>query len=194
MLNRKQSILAAALACVTEHGLEACTIEMIRDRAGASIGSLYHHFGNKQRLFAALYLEGIDDYGSAAERALRAADSPEALVRSVVISYLRWVEANPDWARFILAGRARVEHAGELEVALREVNRRHHQCFDDQLQRLGAEALKPMPRECQRVLMFGPSHELARRWLLRPEPGQLLTYAEHLSTAAWLSLKAAERT
>lgn len=190
MFDRKQSILAAALACVTEHGLDDCTIEMIRERAGASIGSLYHHFGNKQRLFAALYLAGIDDYAGCAERALRAADSAETLIRSVVISYLQWVEANPDWARFILDGRSRVEHAGELEAALREVNQRHQQCFDEQLQRLGGEVLKPMPRECQRVLMFGPGHELARRWLKQPEPGRLLAYAEHLSSAAWLSLRA----
>lgn len=190
MFDRKQSILAAALESVTEHGLDACTIEMIRERAGASIGSLYHHFGNKQRLFAALYLAGIDDYAGSAERALRAAGDAEAVVRSVVISYLQWVEANPDWARFILDGRSRIEHAGELEAALGEVNQRHQQCFDEQLQRVGGHALKPMPRECQRVLMFGPSHELARRWLKRPAAGQLLVYGEHLSTAAWLSLKA----
>lgn len=190
MFDRKQRILAAALACVTEHGLDACTIEMIRERAGASIGSLYHHFGNKQRLFAALYLAGIEDYAACAERALRAASSAEALVRSVVISYLQWVDAKPDWARFLLDGRSRIEQAGELKAALLEVNRRHQQCFDEQLQRLGADSLKSMPLECQRVLLFGPSHELARRWLAGRGPGQLLAWGEHLSSAAWLSLKA----
>lgn len=190
MLNRKQSILAAALACVTEHGLEACTIEMIRERAGASIGSLYHHFGNKQRLLAALYLGGVEDYGRVADRALRAAGSPEELVRSVVTSYLQWVEANPDWARFLLHGRSRIEQAGELDAALHEINRLHQQCFDEQLQRLGPDSLKPIPRECQRVLMFGPSHELARRWLAHRSAGELLAYGEYLGEAAWLSLKA----
>ena len=38
MLNRKQSILAAALECVSEHGLDACTIEMIREREGHDHG------------------------------------------------------------------------------------------------------------------------------------------------------------
>jgi AcrR family transcriptional regulator len=190
MLNRRQSILAAALACVTECGLEACTVEMIRERSGASIGSLYHHFGNKQGILAALYLGGIEDYGYAADRALRAANSPEQLVRSVVFSYLQWVEANPDWARFLLHGRSRIEQAGELGAALAEINRLHQQCFDEQLQRLGPDALKPMPRDCQHVLMFGPSHELARRWLGQRIPGDLLVYGEYLGEAAWLSLKA----
>ena len=52
--SRKQEILQAALACFTEFGVEATTIEMIRDRSGASIGSLYHHFGNRERIIAAL--------------------------------------------------------------------------------------------------------------------------------------------
>ena len=54
--SRKQEILQAALACFTEFGVEATTIEMIRDRSGASIGSVYHHFGNRERIIAALYL------------------------------------------------------------------------------------------------------------------------------------------
>jgi len=33
--SRKQEILQAALACFTEFGVEATTIEMIRDRSGA---------------------------------------------------------------------------------------------------------------------------------------------------------------
>ena len=33
--SRKQEILQAALACFTECGVEATTIEMIRDRSGA---------------------------------------------------------------------------------------------------------------------------------------------------------------
>ena len=45
--SRKDSILTAALACITDVGADATTIEMIRERSGASIGSLYHHFGNK---------------------------------------------------------------------------------------------------------------------------------------------------
>ena len=34
--SRKDEILQAALACFTEHGVDVTTIEMIRDRSGAS--------------------------------------------------------------------------------------------------------------------------------------------------------------
>ena len=62
--SRKDEILQAALACFTDFGVDATTIEMIRDRSGASIGSLYHHFGNKERIIGALYLAGTAEYAA----------------------------------------------------------------------------------------------------------------------------------
>ncbi|VFT27135.1 transcriptional regulator [Pseudomonas aeruginosa] len=69
--SRKDEILQAALACFSEHGVDATTIEMIRDRSGASIGSLYHHFGNKERIHGELYLAGIGQYAALLESRLR---------------------------------------------------------------------------------------------------------------------------
>src|SRR5215470_14374357 len=59
---RRKSILDAALACFLERGVAATTTEEIRDRSGASIGSIYHHFGDKEGLAGALYVEGIRSY------------------------------------------------------------------------------------------------------------------------------------
>ena len=55
--SRKDEILQAALACFATWR-DATTIEMIRDRSGASIGSLYHHFGNKERIHGELAWPG----------------------------------------------------------------------------------------------------------------------------------------
>ena len=122
--SRKDEILQAALACFTEHGVDVTTIEMIRDRSGASIGSLYHHFGNKERIIAALYLAGTAQYADLLQRGFASAASAEACVKLLVTSYIDWVVANPDWARFILHSRSRVE-AGEMGDALRDANRQH---------------------------------------------------------------------
>ncbi|WP_228145041.1 TetR/AcrR family transcriptional regulator, partial [Acinetobacter baumannii] len=72
----------------TESGVEATTIEMIRDRSGASIGSLYHHFGNRERIIAALYLEGIGEYAALLEAGLIETLDAEACVRLFVTSYI----------------------------------------------------------------------------------------------------------
>mgnify|MGYP006202907829 CR=1 FL=1 len=66
----KRDIFRKALRLFNEQGIEATTIEMIRDRSGASIGSLYHHFGNKERIIGALYLAGTAQYAELLERAI----------------------------------------------------------------------------------------------------------------------------
>ena len=53
--DRRQDILNAALACATEGGVDAVTIDGVRARCGASVGSIYHHFGNKDGIVAALF-------------------------------------------------------------------------------------------------------------------------------------------
>ena len=128
--SRKDEILQAALACFTEHGVDVTTIEMIRDRSGASIGSLYHHFGNKERIIAALYLAGTAQYADLLQRGFASAASAEACVKLLVTSYIDWVAANPDWARFILHSRGRVEagrqHVLEQAVGLAIGPDHHH--------------------------------------------------------------------
>ena len=107
--SRKDDILQAALRCFTEEGVDATTIEMIRDRSGASIGSLYHHFGNKERIIGALYLAGVGQYAALLQEGLAKAADAEACVKLLVTAYIDWVVANPDWARFVLHSRSRVE-------------------------------------------------------------------------------------
>ena len=62
-------LLAAAREVFTEAGYADANITAIVDRAGSSVGSLYHHFGGKSDLYIALY----DDYQS--RQAHRAADA-----------------------------------------------------------------------------------------------------------------------
>ena len=57
----KRRMLQGALACFNEHGIEPTTIEMILTRCDASVGNLYHHFGSKEGLVAALFFCALAD-------------------------------------------------------------------------------------------------------------------------------------
>ena len=57
----KRHILHGALACFNEQGLEPTTIDQIRVRCDTSVGNIYHHFGNKDGLIAALFFCALDD-------------------------------------------------------------------------------------------------------------------------------------
>ena len=187
--SRKDEILQAALACFTEHGVDVTTIEMIRDRSGASIGSLYHHFGNKERIIAALYLAGTAQYADLLQRGFASAASAEACVKLLVTSYIDWVVANPDWARFILHSRSRVE-AGEMGDALREANRQHFAQILTALAEYRRQGLfKALPDDCFASVVIGPTHDLARNWLAGRTLSELGDCRELLAQIACDSVK-----
>ncbi len=187
---RKQQILQAALACFSESGVDATTIEMIRDRSGASIGSLYHHFGNRERIIGALYLEGIGEYAALLEAGLFESLDAEACVKLFVTCYVDWVVANPEWARFILHNRGRVE-AGEMGERLREFNREHGGRIAAILRRhREAGAFKAIPGECFVSVVIGPVQDMARNWLAGRSKAPLADYRELLAEIAWDSVRA----
>ena len=188
--SRKDEILQAALACFTDFGVDATTCEMIRDRSGASIGSLYHHFGNKERIIGALYLAGTAEYAALLAEGFAQADSAEACVKLLVTSYVDWVVANPDWARFILHSRGRVE-ASEVGAELREVNRVNFRRILDALAVYRAQGLfKAMPVDCFTSVVIGPTHDFARHWLAGRTQTSLAECRELLAQVAWDSVRA----
>ena len=50
----QRALLDAARAVFTERGFSDASIADVVERAGSSVGSLYHHFGGKSELFLAL--------------------------------------------------------------------------------------------------------------------------------------------
>ncbi|HEY1971467.1 MAG TPA: TetR/AcrR family transcriptional regulator [Pseudonocardia sp.] len=56
----KRAILDAAAGAFTGHGFANTSVTEIGERAGATIGSLYHHFGGKAEIFVALWDDFIE--------------------------------------------------------------------------------------------------------------------------------------
>ena len=64
------ALLAAAREVFTAHGFTESSIADIVDRAGSSVGSLYHHFGGKSELFIALWQQHQAAHEEAASKAV----------------------------------------------------------------------------------------------------------------------------
>jgi AcrR family transcriptional regulator len=64
------ALLAAAREIFTAHGFTESSIADIVDRAGSSVGSLYHHFGGKSELFIALWQQHQAAHEEAASKAV----------------------------------------------------------------------------------------------------------------------------
>jgi len=56
----RRVLLEAAREVFAAHGYDGASIADVVERAGSSVGSLYHHFGGKAELFAALWQDHQD--------------------------------------------------------------------------------------------------------------------------------------
>jgi len=69
----QRALLDAAREVFTRQGFTEASIADVVERAGSSVGSLYHHFGGKSELFLALWQEHQAAYEKAASNAVAAA-------------------------------------------------------------------------------------------------------------------------
>jgi AcrR family transcriptional regulator len=69
----QRALLDAARDVFARQGFAEASIADVVERAGSSVGSLYHHFGGKSELFLALWQEHQQAYEDAASAAVAAA-------------------------------------------------------------------------------------------------------------------------
>jgi len=68
--NTQRALLDAAREVFTSRGFAEASIADVVERAGSSVGSIYHHFGGKSELFLALWQEHQHAHEQAASSAI----------------------------------------------------------------------------------------------------------------------------
>jgi AcrR family transcriptional regulator len=181
MAERKREILDAALRAFTDKGYAGATVADVRELSGASTGSIYHHFGDKEGLAAALYVEGLRDYQRGFLRVLRREADAERGVKALVRHHLRWVAAHPDLARFLLAGRPPGD-TQELTAMNRDVLTAAAEWFE-------RHGLRRMPDDVLYAVLIGPAQEFCRHWLAGRTRSSIRSAERKLAEAAWRALR-----
>src|SRR5512139_276442 len=188
MTGGRERILKAALECFSRDGVAATSLSRLREAAGVSPGSFYHHFPGKEDVTAALFTQIIDGYHQEFLAELRRDPDPARTVRGVVAFHLAWCRAHPAEARFLFTERPpddgdlrESNQAFFAEVIAWWRTHSHH------------GALLPVDLTTAYVLWLGPAQELARMWLSgqvrEPSPDQIAALGE----AAWRCLGADAR-
>jgi AcrR family transcriptional regulator len=188
--SRRQAILDAALECFLAETISATTVETIRARSGASVGSIYHFFGSKDGLAAQLYIELLADHHANYLDALRTSRSAKAGVTGAVHAHLHWVAANPDRARYVFNWRE-LEVNDRREPAVLALN--------DELYRVASEWLaahtrtgriKSLSPRMFQALWMGATLEYARLWMAHPTtPDDLIRAGNTLADSAWQAVR-----
>ncbi len=185
---RQREIIAAALACFTEKGFPATSIADICKKAGASTGSVYHHFKSKGRLAAAIYLEGIREYQAGMIEALLEEESARGGIIAIVRYHLMWVKQNPDWARFLFQKR-HAEYMDDTEEEMKRLNAVLFQNMAVWFQKyIKAGKIRPLPHDLMMALLLGPCQEYSRQYISGHAATEVTTAAKVLGAGAWAAL------
>ncbi len=185
---RQREIIKAALACFTEKGFPATSIADICKKAGASTGSVYHHFKSKGRLAAAIYLEGIRDYQAGMIDALSGQNSAREGIFGIVRYHLMWVKQNPEWARFLFQKR-HAEYMDDTEDEMKRLNAVLFQKMAVWFQKyIKAGKIRPLPHDLMMALLLGPCQEYSRQYISGHAVTDVAAAAEVIGAGAWAAL------
>jgi AcrR family transcriptional regulator len=178
--SRRDDILDAALAAFDAEGVLAATLDDIRERSNASIGSIYHHFGDKEGLAAALYATLLGEWQRGFVAALRGRGA-ERGVRGAVDHHLRWAARHPAAMRFLL-------NSTPARAAVAEQNKEFFAAVQTWLAGHDAEIRQDLDIPTCEAVWLGPATAYCRYWLAGNAPKPDRRRRELLADIAWRSL------
>lgn len=198
--SRREDIAAAAIELFLERGVAATRVDDILAAAGGvSVGSFYHHFGDKLSLAATVYLEQLQRFQRDLLVELDRHERTEDAVRGLVVAYLRWAGADPRAMGYL--HQCREPNVAEISEG---EETRLKQGFYDRLagwldERAATGELRALPHEHSLALWLGPAEQLVRAAIepsghsTAPEPDALAAHLAHaervLADAAWQALR-----
>jgi AcrR family transcriptional regulator len=188
---RRQEIMTAALDCFRSKGFSETTMNDIHERSGASMGSIYHHFGSKEQLAASLYLEGLQGVHGAIRGVLAETNQAQEGIKRLVLAYIDWFVQNPDLGLYLFQGMG----AQYLELEgdkIREENALLRRNLGGWLRpHVESGNIARLPMELYSPLMLGPTREFLQGWLAHrgtASPANLDESRQALAEAAWKAL------
>jgi len=102
-MNNRENLLNHALHMFAARGYDAVGVQEIVDAAGIKKPTLYHYFGSKSGLLAALLTEHFDPFFEKLQQAALYQGDVTMSLRAVAASYFDFADQNPRLYRFYLS-------------------------------------------------------------------------------------------
>lgn len=183
---RRQQLIASALATFARRGYHDTSMNDIADAAGVTKPVLYQHFESKRDL----YLEVLASTGGRLRRAVRgaaeaaASDGPRRQVEAGFRAFFGWVDANRDGFSVLFDGDSRRDPEFREMVA-----RAQRERIDAISEFIVADGLTP---ERQRMLAYGIvglGELTCRRWIEKEIDLDADELARQVAELAWSGLR-----
>ncbi len=190
----RERILQAALKLFVEQGYFNTNVPDISRHSRCSVGSIYHHFLNKEEIAEQLYKEGIQQFRLALTESIKPARDLRETVRNIVIGFLQFAEGNALLARYLWLAR----HSEFLSSKIAEPTMVGFDSLGRQLTMvikggIRRGEIKSVKAEVIWSIIFGIPLSYLRDWLdgyNRKPPSDV---AETLADAAWAALRGSSK-
>ena len=184
----KSRVMEVALRHFSEVGIERTNVSDILADAECSVGSLYHHFGNKEGIAEALFIDGVDQFNSRLLAALLPSKTASKGIKAIVTFCCEWVTGQPELAGFLLSREVTLSDKAKLD--LRKMDRAFGQSiYDWFVPHVKSGALLELPTSMYVPLICGSTLEYSRFWLSGRNNRSPSDVASILAQAAWQSVK-----
>ncbi|MCB0324272.1 MAG: TetR/AcrR family transcriptional regulator [Bdellovibrionales bacterium] len=189
-LGPRERILQAALELFVEQGYFNTNVPDISKRSRCSVGSIYHHFLNKEEIAAQLYRDGILRFREALSESIDPEEDPEKTIRSIVIAFMRFAEEHHLLSRYLWLAR-------HNEFLSDRVRRPTTVGFDELGRRLTKVIKKavrggdipPVKAEVFWSIVFGIPLSYVRDWLDGYTTGSPSGVSASIASACWAGLQ-----
>lgn len=164
-IGSEASIKEATLVLLDQRELEAVTVAEIREAAGVSNGSFFHHFPSKDALAGALYLDALRAYHERIEGVLVTGPPARVGVKAAIDAHLDWVATQRALSR-LLFERERAQWMASIRDDQIAENRRFARSLDSWREELVATGqIVDVDVEMLIALIVGPAQIFCRGWL-----------------------------
>lgn len=101
----RERILQASLQLFVEQGYFNTNVPDISKLSRCSVGSIYHHFLNKEEIAAQLYRDGIQQFRHALSESIDPSRGPEETIHAIVTTFLDFAESHHLLSRYLWLAR-----------------------------------------------------------------------------------------
>jgi AcrR family transcriptional regulator len=181
----RAKVLDAATRVFLENGYVGASMDQVRQAAGVSNGSLYHHFPTKARLADALYVDTLCDFHASLLAPIAREVSAEAGVKGLVRAHINWVVKHPDRASLL----HKLKRDGDVTDTSEGISAANAQAFGTLkawiLHKTEAGEMREMPLHLWMAVVFAPAMSLTGRWVKEPRSAVTPKVRAALEHAAW---------
>ena len=162
----RDRILRASLELFVEQGYFNTNIPDVSRLSKCSIGSIYHHFTNKEEIAVEIYKEGIKKFREFLSSVVEKDKSFIETIRAVLPAYMKFAESHRMLSRYLWLARHR-------EFISRDIIKPTVVGFDDLGRKLAviikrsikAGEIQKMPAELIWTIVFGIPQSFITDWL-----------------------------